>query len=167
MANSSPGALQQAAKRGARLPKSPLPSRRGHAGAAATRGRQDIAQRMELAESRSSGVENPHLCGLWLCCGSPGTGRECRAWPRMGVTWGYKLWVAWGINAAQAMLGVPNGCKACGEMSRRPGNLCQISLFLSQSWLAYLIEQNSPLLEPPVPPHKVGPGGQSRQLFLY
>lgn len=152
---------------GTRLPNPfPLPGMEGRAGAAATRGRQDIAQRMEPAEGRSSGVKNPHLCGLWLCCGSSGKGCECRAWTQVGITWGYELRVVRGINAAKVTLGVPNGCKACGGVSRRPGNVCRISAFLSQNWFSYLIEQNSPLLEPPVPAHEAGPGGKAVSFSL-
>lgn len=71
-----------------------------------------------------------------------------------------KLWVVWGIGAARVMLAVTNTRKAGNEMSRCPGNMCRISAFLSQNCLCYLIEQNSPLLEPPVPAHEVGPRGK-------
>lgn len=169
----SPASSKGGTSLGCKAHESLLPSRCGCAGAAATRGRQDIAQRMELAEGRSRRVENPHLCRLWLCCGSPGKGCKCGAWPQVGVRWRYKLWVMRGINAAQVMLGVPSSCKAGGEVSRCPGNVSWVRAFLLQNWLAYLIEQNSLLLEPPVPARKVGPGGKARknprkscQLFL-
>lgn len=59
---------------------------------------------------------------------------------------------------SQAMPGVQNGCKAWGEASHHPGNVCQISVFPSQNWVSYLIEQNSPLPEPPVLAHGVHAG---------
>lgn len=160
MADSKPHALQGAAKRGAKLlnPLS-LPSTAVPEQQPKERGRT-LPRGWSWLRVGAAGWKTP------VCKGSLGKGCERTAWPRMAITWGYKLWVVWGINATRVMLGMPNGCKARGEKSRRPGNLCQMSVFLSQTWLAYLIEQNSPLLEPLVPAHKVGPGGKAGSSFF-
>lgn len=141
MANSSPCALRRAAKRVAKLLNSlSLPSTAVPEQQPEERGRT-LPRGWSWLRVGAAGWKTP------VCEGSLGKGCERRAWPWMAITWGYKLRVVRGINATRVMLGMPNGCKACGEMSRRAGNLCQMSVFLLQTWLAYLIEQNSPLLE--------------------